>query len=220
MYYYLAAQLPHLEYGQAAPMSSRAFIELCRGHLSARDAAGLPHCTLGLPPQTDGEKGAPCGTAAPSELSDFDVAATRGLNRGVAKTRSKFTTKWIAWESALRFNLAKYRAQKLTPELKREGGSELPCLPTGAVSAAKAACAFESPLEAELFLDKARWDAIESLAGLNAFSETAIYAYLLKLLLMERRAAFTVEEGFTEYKGLYAAVLSGARNTSPPGETR
>jgi hypothetical protein len=62
-------------------------------------------------------------------------------------------------------------------------------------------------LEAELFLDKARWDAIEGMQGMNIFSETAMYAYLLKLLLMERRAAFDTEEGFVEYKALYTAIL-------------
>ena len=109
----------------------------------------------------------------------------------------------------MRLNLAKSRAQKL----KREGDAavEPPVLPNDAAVAAKNAVAMESPLEAELSLDKARWDAIENFKGLETFSENAMYAYMLKLLLMERRMAFNTDEGYTEYKALYAAILGEPR---------
>jgi hypothetical protein len=84
--------------------------------------------------------------------------------------------------------------------------------PVDAAAAAKAAMALDNPLEAELFLDKARWDAIETLRGLQYFNRNTIYAYLLKLLLLERRSAFKTEEGFTEYKGLYASIMEAASN--------
>jgi hypothetical protein len=90
-----------------------------------------------------------------------------------------------------------------------------------AVAAVKAAAAAESPLEAELLLDKARWDAIEVLQGINYFDRNTIYAYLLKLFLLERREAFQVEEGFTEYKSLYATILDSVRSgDSPVGEAK
>ena len=119
-------------------------------------------------------------------------------------TSSALINRWKEWERALRLNLARNRAQKL----KREGTIDAPDLPPEAVLAAKNAMAMESPLEAELLLDKARWDAIESFQSLDVFSANAMYAYLLKLLLMERKAMFKTEEGFEEYKGLYAAILS------------
>ena len=171
-------------------MSSAAFGELAREHLSASDTAVLELCTL------EPEK------AAPGEAGGaYDVP--------VSQTSSEFVNKWKEWERVLRLNLAKNRAQKL----KREGGfpADVPQDPFDAAGAARAAVAFESPLEAEIFLDRARWDIIESLQGLNIFCETAIYAYMLKLLLMERRAAFNIEEGFTEYKGLYAAILGESK---------
>jgi hypothetical protein len=68
----------------------------------------------------------------------------------------------------------------------------------------------DSPLEAELFLDEARWKALEYFQGITYFDRNTVYAYLLKLLLMERRSAFRAEEGFAEYKGLYAAVMEGS----------
>jgi hypothetical protein len=84
---------------------------------------------------------------------------------------------------------------------------EPPEYPADAAATAKAAVAMTSPLEAELFLDKARWDAIEAFQGLDYFNRNTIYAYLLKLLLMERRSLFKTEEGFAEYKGLYASIM-------------
>jgi pyrroloquinoline quinone (PQQ) biosynthesis protein C len=117
----------------------------------------------------------------------------------------EFLDAWREWEGALKLNLARLRAAKL----KREA-IDAPEFPVSAVAAAKAAAAIESPLEAEIFLDRARWNAIESFQGLNYFSENTIYAYLLKLLLMERRQAFKTEAGFEEYKTLYASILEQA----------
>ena len=122
-------------------------------------------------------------------------------------THSAFINRWREWERTLRLNLGKSRAQKL----KRSEAADAPEHPAAAVTAAKNALALESPLDAEILLDKARWDAIEEFQGINTFSEDAIYAYLLKLLLMERRTAFKNEEGFTEYKALYAAILGEAK---------
>ena len=193
-YYYLAAQLPGLTYGQNVPMTSVAFAELAREHLAASDAEELERCTLAL------------------ELPPTDNAAFSSSNEesGAAKeAKSQFVRKWKEWERTLRLNLARNRAKKL----KREDGgfAWTADYPFDAAAAARAACAMESPLEAEIFLDKARWDTIESLQGLDIFSMDSILAYKLKLLLMERRMSFNTEEGYTEYKGLYAAILGDQR---------
>ena len=175
-YYYLAAQLPYLVYGQTVPMSSAEFRDLARDKMSSAEAAILDYCTLDP------------GFSAPP-------------------THSAFINHWREWERTLRLNLGKSRSQKL----KRADTADAPEHPADAVTAAKNALALESPLDAEIFLDKARWDAIDSFQGINTFSEDAMYAYLLKLLLMERRTAFKNEEGFTEYKALYAAILGEAK---------
>ncbi|MDR2419116.1 MAG: DUF2764 domain-containing protein [Treponema sp.] len=184
-YYYLAAQLPYLVYGQQSPMSSQAFRALCVHTLSAEDAALLDRCSLDMEHSANQEK----GCAEPP-----------------APTSSRFINEWQAWERALRLNLVRYRAQKRN----NSASIEPPDSPADAALAAKVAFALESPLEAELFIDQARWNAIEAMQGLDLFSVNMIYAYLLKLLLMERRAAFKVEEGFAEYKGLYDAILASA----------
>ena len=181
-YYYLGAQLPYLVYGQNPPMSSSAFKAMAWEHMSSGDAELLDFCTLDPDPPKD----------------------TQGATEKGSETRigSDFIKRWKEWERALRLNLAKGRGLKL----KRESG-DAPDSPYDAVAVVKQALTIESPLEAELFLDNARWDVIDSFQGIDVFSESAIYAYMLKLLLMERRAVFRTEEGYDEYKGLYAAIL-------------
>jgi hypothetical protein len=163
-------------------MSAADFKALARDKMSSAEAAVLDYCTLDP------------GFSAPP-------------------THSAFINRWREWERTLRLNLARTRAQKLklTEGSARSDAADAPEHPADAVSAAKNALALESPLDAEILLDKARWDAIEEFQGINTFSEDAIYAYLLKLLLMERRTAFKNEEGITEYKALYAAILGEAK---------
>ncbi|MDR0388050.1 MAG: hypothetical protein LBH57_08440, partial [Treponema sp.] len=144
-YHYLVAQLPFLLYGQGAPMSSGAFRDLCKGVLSAADLSILDLCTL------DPDAGAGFSGAEPPE-----------------QCSSAFINNWRSWERSLRLNLARYRAQRL----KREGGAAIdsPDYPADAAAAAKTAAAMDSPLEAEIFLGKSRWDAIERFQGIDYFS--------------------------------------------------
>jgi hypothetical protein len=172
-------------------MSSRAFLDLCKGLLKAGDLALLDFCTL-----------------------DPDASLPGGASYGEPPkpSPSAFINNWRDWERSLRLNLARYRAQRL----KREGGAAVdpPDYPADAAAAAKTAAAMDSPLEAEIFLDKARWDAIELFQGIDYFSSNTVFAYLLKLRLLERRALFKAEEGFAEYKGLYASITEQPENAS------
>jgi len=169
-------------------MSSEAFIALGQEQMSPKDAAVLDYCTLD-----------------PAPPIEDDTEATYAMPP--PKTPSTLVNNWKVWERTLRLNLAKGRAL----ELKRQAPAEVPDDPFDAAAVAKTALYMESPLEAEQYLDKARWDVIENLQGTSIFSEETIYAYLLKLRLMERKAMFNAEEGYTEYKGLYAAIL-GEKN--------
>ncbi|MDR2402837.1 MAG: hypothetical protein LBD78_02290 [Spirochaetaceae bacterium] len=177
-------------------MSSAAFRELCKTALSPADAALLDFCVLDPDP----------------------VSAEPVYGEAPAATSSAFLNKWRHWERTLRLNLARYRAQRL----KREGGApaDPPEDPADATATAKAAVSMESPLEAELFLDKSRWDAIEAFQGLDYFNRNTIYAYLLKLLLMERRSLFRIEEGVREYQGLYASILAARPDDGESGEPK
>jgi hypothetical protein len=175
-------------------MPPERFKAMARENLRPSDGALLDYCALDP-------------DAALRDLRGGDKAANAGAPYGepALSTKSSFINGWYAWERALRLRLARYRAQSL----KREGAAPVdpPGIPLDAEAAAKAAGALESPLEAEILLDKARWDAIGNLQGLNYFGRNTVYAYLLKLLLMERRFAFKPDEGFAEYKALYASIM-------------
>ena len=175
-YYYLAAQLPSIIFGQPPFMSSYAFKNLAASQMSKSEAEVLEQCTLAF--EADNKK-----------------------------TKSELVNRYKEWERTLRLNLARGRAVKLS----REGPAEVPDFPPSAVAAAKAALAMDSSFDAEMALIKARWEAIESFEGFNIFTEEAMYAYLLKLLLMERRMAFNEEKGFQAYKALYTAILGEAK---------
>ncbi|MDR1411869.1 MAG: hypothetical protein LBI91_06670 [Spirochaetaceae bacterium] len=200
-YYYLAAQLPDLVFGQNAPMSSAAFRDLVKRLLDKEDSDMLDKISL--------------DPADP--LSDPSQPA---YGQGAAPSGCGFIDKWREWERALRLNLARNRALRL----KREGGAPVdpPAHPLDAAAAAlKAGLSDESPLEAEFSLDRARWNAINHLQGIAYFSRNTIYAYYLKLLLLERRKSFDTEAGFAEYKSLYASILERAQpGILPAGEAK
>ena len=193
-YYYLASQLPYLSYGQKPPMQPEAFKELARPMLLSEDAALLD--IISLDPQP--------AAALSTGLSYAEQAPSCGC---------AFIDNWREWERSFRLNLARHRAIKA----KREGTAlaEPPVVPADAASAAtKAIAAMEAPLEAEILIDKARWAAIDTLQGYNAFDSNAIFAYLLKLLILQRRDSMRTETGFSEYKSLYASILESAQGVS------
>ena len=147
-------------------------------------------------------------------LDETDAAFMENLSLNPVFSGSNsgcdFIDNWKDWEHALKLNLAKERAIKL----KRENliSQEPPFFPLEAAAAASKAVEEHSPLEGEIVLDKARWIAIDSLAGNDTFNRNSVYAYFLKLLLLERRQSFNVEKGFAEYKSLYASIVESAQH--------
>jgi hypothetical protein len=181
-------------------MSSIAFKDMARPLLEESDAAIFDLLDLDMVAREDPsiEEGGPAYIA--------DVQASG----------SDFMDGWRQWERALRLNLARHRAQRVKRE-NAPAAMEAPAFPMDAASAAlKAVAISDSPLKAETILDKARWDAIEALQGSDYFDRNTIFAFLLKLMLLERSASFKVEEGFTEYKKLYASILEGVDLGVPP----
>ncbi|GAB1484426.1 hypothetical protein MASR2M78_32440 [Treponema sp.] len=138
------------------------------------------------------------------------------ISEAASRTSSFLIEQWRIWEGALRLNLAKLRSQKL----KWDSLIEAPNDPMDAIAVARAAMALESPLEAELFLDRSRWEAIEAFSGFDYFGRDTVYAYLLKLYLLERKALFRVEEGFAEYKAIYASVMEAAPTSIESGDPK
>jgi hypothetical protein len=187
------AQLPYLLFEQRPPMSTTAFRALCESMLSKGDFQLLSN--LGIDP--DPEKASDSGGISYSE--------------NIPKTNCKFINQWHDWERALRLSLAKQRAQKISFTTTT---IDPPFFPVEAGQTATKALANDiSPLDGEMIIDKARWNAIENFAGNDYFSRDNVFAYYLKLLLLERRQTFNVDKGFQEYKALYASIIERAHHS-------
>jgi len=201
-YYYLMAQLPYLMYDQKPPMSSEAFKELALPLLNRTDASHFKFLINKL-----------------DSVSDISAAASSsGCN---------FIDSWLEWERVMRINLARHRSIKLyhdenftkysSDSVPNDTGNTetmiFPVLPADAYAAAAHAFSQDgSPLDGEILLDKERWNAIDLLTGSDYFHENNVYAYYLKLLLLERRQLFDVEKGFSEYRTLYTEILERKRH--------
>ena len=126
-----------------------------------------------------------------------------------SKTGCRFIDSWHEWESDLRIYIARQRMVKL-----KKDNIDIP-EPTAfhleASATATKASDEHSPLEAEIIIDKARWNAIEGFTGNDYFDRSNVFAYYLKLLILERRQAFDPEIGFAEYKSLYASIVESGQ---------
>ena len=118
-------------------------------------------------------------------------------------TASDFIDYLLIWERTLNLNLAFLRAGKL----KRPSPQDPPHDVLRAEEAAKAAFEMDDPLEATLHIDRSRWEALDDMVGVDTFGVNNIYAYLMRLQLLERRQRFDAERGAANYKELYDSIL-------------
>jgi hypothetical protein len=121
-------------------------------------------------------------------------------------TGSTFVDFHLLRERTLILNLAKFRADRL----KRAHVGE----PLYDEPMAKTAFEMVDPLEAELALDRARWAALDEMVNLlNNFEVSHIYAYLLKIQLLERRQHFIAEKGSVEFRKIYDNIFNEFNST-------
>ena len=177
-YYYLMAQLPTISFGSKPPFKYEEFEELAFRYINKKDRDLLK--TLSLEPTRDGKK-----------------------------TSSHFLNRWYEFERAVRLALRELRASKLkweNVEVTYEEHSKV-VSSHHAQSIASQAFAMEDPLQAELFLDKKRFDFLNSIKAGDAFSSDALFSYAIMLLLIIREENFSKEIGIEEYKRLYSEIL-------------
>jgi hypothetical protein len=141
------------------------------------------------------------GDAALTEYCRYDP---RVILAAVRPAGSAFIDLLMARERALILNLAYLRAGGL----KRPPSGEPPRDDPGAEAAAKAAFEMEDPLQAELYLDRFRWGVLDDMVGTDYFGVNNIFAYLMKLQLLERRQLFDAGKGLAGYTKLYGAIVN------------
>jgi hypothetical protein len=178
-YYYFVASLPSLGFGGAPPMRWARFAGEFPLFLNADDAAIVAAAVLEHPPDDP----------------DAPPLASEAL------------AGWRAWDRALRNELARLRAQALGRDAAPWTREAFP-LPE-AVAAARAAFAAPSPLDAEIALERARWETLDQLRGTHHFDREALVVYSLQLQIAERLAAFESETAAETYPAAYAGVMAG-----------
>jgi len=170
--------------------------------------ASLPSISYGeKPPLSSGEFREQCYTL----LEDDDAALIqyccynpRLAVETVQTTGSAFIDQLMAMERTLILSLAYLRAAKL----KRPSPGDPPHDAPRTEATAKAAFEMDDPLEAAIFIDQNRWGALDAMLGVDCFGVNNIFAYLMKLQLMERRQRFDAERGYAGYRALYDTILS------------
>jgi len=122
-----------------------------------------------------------------------------------APTGSIFLDRLMMLERVLAVNIATLRAQKLNRKFDAgEFSSDIPR--TAAV--ARHAFDLTDPLEAMLYIDRARWGAIDTILSLDdMFGANTVFAQMLKLKLLERKQCLNPEIGAKNYQGHYNAIL-------------
>ena len=142
-------------------------------------------------------------------LSEEEKITLNGLSlvppKEFSSTGSVFLDTWYEKERNLRYALAQIRAQKM----KKDASVLPPGVTADIVQAARTAVGMDSPLSAEQFLFDYRIRLLDELRPLDSFSVDAVYAYGIKLLLVERMKKFDVEIGKTSYHKIYDNILDG-----------
>lgn len=118
-------------------------------------------------------------------------------------TGSDFLDKWYSFERSLRYALAQIRAQKM----KKDAGVIPVSVQADIVQAARTAVGMDSPLSAEQFLYEYRLSVLNTLQPMDYFSTDAVFAYGIRLMLLERIRKFDKEKGTDSYHKIYDTIL-------------
>lgn len=141
---------------------------------------------------------------------DLEILSTLSLEppRLCISSGSPLLDSWYNNERALRLALKKARSIKLKREnvhnIEEEDFiSKYPSVQ----QIARNAVSYESPLEAERYLDTYRFSILENLKGSHFFDSDAVFSYGLMVLLHERSDKFSLDAGSASYKHIYNQIL-------------
>jgi hypothetical protein len=145
------------------------------------------------------------------QVSEDDYALLARITFYALNPRPGDPAVWQAyssWETALRNELARQRAQKLglspDPFLRNAPFySGLPAIVKEVLSAG-------TPKAVETALDSKRWSYLEELETGTRFGLGRLIVYRLKLLLLERKNQFQPKPGLESFTKKYSQVLDNA----------
>ena len=124
------------------------------------------------------------------------------------KTGSCFLDGWYSWERGLRLSMAQFRAGKMKKEFSDSG---LASVTQDIQQIARNACNFESPLDAEKYLNGERVKKIDELTPTDIFCADNVFAYGLKLQMANRIVKFDKDAGMSSYRIIYDQILGESK---------
>lgn len=150
-------------------------------------------------------------------LTDEDFIALSGCTISIMDDQPEtfgFSSDFRKWEVALRNSLARIRAKDQgldEREFLRPDGEGF-----GVDEIASAAVKIDSPLEAEHYLNRARWNFVEELKSGHIMDLEFLMGYYLQMQILARKESFQEEKGFQNYRKFYEDIMSvrkqGAEN--------
>ena len=185
-YYYLVASLPALFLDEELPIKTAEFLAVCDRWLNTDDARDI-HCLMDN--HSASAKASGFAKATPDTTPDTTADRLECIKGACAN-------QWLARETEIRNTIGRLRAAKVRVDAEPflRPCRELDLYTEKAVAEAMSKL---QPLERELDLDRLRWSLLEDLPRFDPFGLPAVIAYALKLKLVERWSALTVEKGRT-----------------------
>ena len=185
-YYYLVASLPTLLLDEESPIKMAEFLAACDRWLNTDDARDI-HCLMDN--HSASAKASGFAKATPDTTPDTTPDRLECIKGACAN-------QWLARETEIRNTIVRLRAAKVRVDAEPflRPCRELDLYTEKAVAEAMSKL---QPLERELDLDRLRWSLLEDLLRFDPFGLPAVIAYALKLKLVERWSALTVEKGRT-----------------------
>lgn len=182
-YFYAVSTLSLLEFSQEQVPEAAEFLDMCRRELTPPELELLQQAVL-----------VPGGE--PTAV---------GLEYETLLDAAEVVTAWLNWESRLRDELVRLRAQKI----EIDGSSYISdaAYVTGVHDVAREAISAASPLEAEEILDRARWRYLDELEAGHFFDLSKLIIYYVRLQILERRSLFRGDRGEKRFGELYSSVM-------------
>jgi hypothetical protein len=171
--------------------------------------ATLPGLKFGTaPPFSSDEFLALCRNhLSPDDYVIVEGAASLSLEKGKARASgSALLQQYVSWDRSMRNELSRLRARRLGTN--EEASVRDTDLSGDGSRVASNIFSIEDPLQAELFLERQRWNAVESMAAGSDFQVDSIVAYRIKLDIAIRIDTFISETGRRNYMNLYDEILS------------
>jgi len=135
---------------------------------------------------------------------DYNTVKNSKLIPVEEKPANKALEKWNNWERTLRNELVKMRASKKAQDGEKyivDGEFE-----TATLEIAREIFQASSPLDAELILNKARWDYLEEIEVGHYFDIVKVIVYFLKLQILQRKLQINKEKGKTAFSEIYTVI--------------